>query len=182
VTTAKFLRNALAARMLVRLKRKPRFDDGRVDGRVVGVSAKLVAVAVVGEGIRPNGIQVFRLADIVSAAPAPYASFITRVFRMRGLHWPTLGRVKLTSWRALVESVRAPVVTIHREAREPDVCFIGKFVKTIREGGALMKIEPGGRWDLDEPLAVRWRDVTRIDFGGDYEDALVLVGGKAPIA
>lgn len=177
------LRDAWEAGTIVRLERTAHFGDGRVDGRVAGVSRQLVAIAVVGEGIRPNGIQVFRIADIVSAkAPAPYASFIQRVFRARRLRWPRLGKVELTSWRSLVETADAPVVTVHREARDPDVCHIGKFVRTNARRGTMVTISPDATWDVDELLDLAWRDVTRIDFGGDYEDALVLVGGRAPSA
>ena len=40
----------------------------------------------------------------------------------------------------------------------------------------LLEINPDASWDA-EPREYRLRDITRVDFGGDYEDALHLVGG-----
>lgn len=175
------LRQACEEGTIVRIERTARYGDGRVDGRIAGVTRRLVAVAVVGEGVRPNGIQVFRIADIVSAkAPAPYATFVRRAFGARGLRWPRLGKTELGSFRGLVETVGQPVVTVHREVRDPDTCYIGKFVRTNTEHGTMLTIGPDAVWDVDELLDVAWRDVTRIDFGGEYERALVLVGGRAP--
>jgi hypothetical protein len=179
--TRAVLRDACAARTIVRLHRKSRYGDGPVDGRVEGVSRDLVAIAVVGDGIRPDGIRVLRVADIVSAkVPAPYAGFIASAFRARGARWPKLGHAKLTSWRRLVETVSHPVVAVHCEGRAPDVCYVGKFTRTTAERGVMLNIRADASWDVDDPLDIAWRDVTRIDFGGDYEQALVLVGGRGP--
>lgn len=43
---------------------------------------------------------------------------------------------------------------------------------------SLLEIGPGASWD-DQPNEYKLRDITRIDFGGDYEQALHLVGGAA---
>ena len=60
------LRDALRSGRIVRIERRARFGAGRVDGRVVGLSRSLVALAIVGEGIDPNGIQVLRIEDVAS--------------------------------------------------------------------------------------------------------------------
>jgi len=39
-------------------------------------------------------------------------------------------------------------------------------------------IDPDAKWDPDEPDRFLIEDITRIDFGGQYEDALYRVGGE----
>ena len=71
-----------------------------------------------------------------------------------------------------------PLVTIHREKVEPDICEIGRVVQ-VRDGRvSLLEINPDATWNA-EPKQYRLRDITRVDFGGDYEEALGLVGGRA---
>jgi hypothetical protein len=73
-----------------------------------------------------------------------------------------------------------PLVTIHREQIEPDACWIGR-VKGIKRGRvSLLEINPDARWDA-HPTAYRLSEITRVNFGGDYENALHLVGGE-PVA
>lgn len=41
---------------------------------------------------------------------------------------------------------------------------------------SLLEIGPDALWD-DEPETYRLSEITRVDFGGAYEEALHLVGG-----
>jgi hypothetical protein len=71
------------------------------------------------------------------------------------------------------------VVTIHRENVDPDICQIGRVVAVDKDKVRLLEINPDASWD-SRPLVYRTREITRIDFGGSYEDALMLVGGPPP--
>ena len=42
---------------------------------------------------------------------------------------------------------------------------------------SLLEINPDATWDT-LPTTCRVSEITRVDFGGDYEGALDLVGGK----
>jgi hypothetical protein len=44
---------------------------------------------------------------------------------------------------------------------------------------SLLEINPDATWD-DTPSEYRLSEITRVNFGGDYEDALYLVGGSPP--
>jgi hypothetical protein len=46
---------------------------------------------------------------------------------------------------------------------------------------AMREITPAATW-LDEPSRFFCSEITRIDFGGPYEEALQLVGGNPPSA
>jgi len=45
---------------------------------------------------------------------------------------------------------------------------------------SLLEIGPDAVWD-DKPETYRLSEITRVDFGGDYEGALHLVGGSPRI-
>jgi hypothetical protein len=83
------------------------------------------------------------------------------------------------SWRApkLLSAGRAfPLVTIHREQVDPDVCWIGRVQGLDRGRVSLLEIGPDAQWD-DFPEEYRVKEITRVNFGGEYEGALHLVGG-----
>ena len=67
-----------------------------------------------------------------------------------------------------------PLVTIHRETVDPEVCWIGKVVSVVKGKVDLLEIGPDAKWD-DEPTVYRTSEITRVNFGGDYEEALRLV-------
>jgi hypothetical protein len=70
-----------------------------------------------------------------------------------------------------------PLLTIHRERVDPDVCWIGK-IEDIRQGQvSLLEINPDAKWDR-KPTSYSLSEITTIEFGGEYERALHLVGGS----
>ena len=73
----------------------------------------------------------------------------------------------------------APLVTLHTEVVDPTVCFIGRPARLTHRSVRLLEITPQGEWH-DRPTKWVFSDVTRVGFGGRYEDALALVGGPPP--
>jgi len=67
-------------------------------------------------------------------------------------------------------------VTIHREQVDPNVCWIGRVHGLDRSRVSLLEIGPDARWE-DSPEEYRVAEITRVSFGGEYENALHLVGG-----
>jgi hypothetical protein len=68
-------------------------------------------------------------------------------------------------------------VTIHREEADPEVCQVGRVISTGRGRVRLLEIHPDATWE-EHPTEYRLKEITRVDFGGDYEEALDLVGGS----
>lgn len=71
-------------------------------------------------------------------------------------------------------------MTIHTERVEPGVCFIGTPIGEITDRVTLREITPEAEWEDEEELR-SWKlaDITRIEFGGRYEEALLaLCEGK----
>ncbi len=69
-----------------------------------------------------------------------------------------------------------PLVTVHREAIDPEVCWIGRILGVERSRVSLLEITPDATWE-EKPECFRLSEITRVNFGGDYETALHLVGG-----
>jgi hypothetical protein len=70
-----------------------------------------------------------------------------------------------------------PLVTVHRERADSETCKIGRVIGLTKSRLSLLEIGPDAVWE-QKPSEVRLSEITRIDFGGGYEKALHLVGGK----
>ena len=72
-----------------------------------------------------------------------------------------------------------PLVTFHRDRVDPDCCWIGRVLDISQGYVSLIELAPNAIWDA-EPGYYRLTSITRVDFGGGYEEALYLVGGELP--
>ena len=170
---------AMASRSLVRITRKVEF--GAADGYVVNTSEHWVLLLLVGEGIAYAGFQAFRIQDVASLdAPSPRAAFYEAVLRKRGLRRPRTPKLNLSSVQELVLSAGRcfPLVTIHREKADPDVCHIGQVISASPVSVSLLEVTPDATWD-EVATTYRLAQVTRVDVGGPYEEALALVAVTA---
>ncbi len=173
------LRKAMRNRQLLRFKR--RFENTKIQGYVQAVGVRFFLLALVSDRIRFDGYECFRIGDIRTLQPHPYAAFIEAAIRKRKEKLGRPPRIDVSDIGKLLSSAAKafPLVTIHIEKIDPDVCFIGR-VDGVRDGRLLMlDILPDASWDRatgEYHLA----DITRVGFGGAYEDALYLVGGEPP--
>jgi hypothetical protein len=168
----------MGARQLVRIQR--RFEDAAIRGYVLSVGPTFFIVALISDRLWHDGFECFRLTDLASVEPDPYADFAERALHLRGLRRPRLPKVRLDSVGDIVRSAGTafPLIAIHREATDPDICRIGQVVAVNRTQVALLEIGPDARWDV-EPTVHSLRSITRVGFGGEYENALALVGGSS---
>ena len=174
------INEAIAQREFVRIRR--RFEDTSVHGYVLAAGSRHFLVALVNDRLWYDGFECFRLKDVRSIEPDPYASFAESALRLRGQRKPRTPRLNLESMQTLLASAALlyPLVTIHREKVEPDICRIGRIVATNAKEVTLLEIGPGAEWDeATETYPIK--EITRVNFGGGYEDALALVGGSGPI-
>jgi hypothetical protein len=156
------------------------FEQGCVNGYVLDIGPGWFLLALVGNGIRFDGFQCFRLCDVRKLqVPHPYAAFAEEALKKRSERLPKKPRVSVTSIKELLVSANQsfPLVTIHREKVDPDVCEIGRVVQVTDGQVSLLEINPDASWDA-EAKHYRLSDITRVDFGGEYEEALQLVGGR----
>ena len=158
------------------------YEEGSTQGYVLDIGPRFFLLGFVDDNIRFNGFQCMRLSDIRRLrVPDPYADFTVAALRKRGETLRKKPRVSLNSLPELLKSANRlfPLVTIQRERAKPDTCEIGRVVEITKSHVSLLEIGPDAIWD-DEPTEIPLREITRVDFGGAYEDALHLIGGNSP--
>lgn len=156
-----------------------RFEEPKVHGYVLDIGPKFFLLALVSDRIWFDGFECFRIADIRKLRPDPYERFAEQALKKRGEKRPRKPGVSLKNIRELLLTAgRAfPLVTIHREAIDPDVCWIGRILEVTPEIVKILEVDPDAVWE-DQPREYRLSEITHVNFGGDYEDALYLVGGE----
>ena len=83
--------------------------------------------------------------------------------------------VSLAGWREVLETAGAlfPLLVLHREKINPRVCLVGRVRSMTEKVLSLKEIDTDALWR--ETNRYRFRDLTKVDFGGGYEEALALV-------
>ena len=174
---------AIQLRVPSRLIREE-IDDGPLHGYVLGATSDLLLLAVVGDDIRLNGFTVLRIPDLTDMkVPERSAGFVAKALELRGEN-PTVPEVDLSSIVTVIRSASEgfPLITVHCEVEDPNACYIGQVFDLDDDRLLLTSIDTNAEWDMDEPEEFDIEEITRIDFGGQYEDALYLVGGDPPVS
>jgi hypothetical protein len=150
-----------------------------VRGYVLDVGPLFFLLSLVSDRIWFDGYECFRVADIRSVKPDPYAAFVEAALRKRKARRPRKPAVSVGGVADMVESAgRAfPLVSVHREDVDPSVCWIGRVLNVRRGRASLLEVDPEARWK-DHSTEYRLAELTRLSFGGDYEGALYLVAGE----
>jgi hypothetical protein len=142
------------------------------------VGPRFFLLALVSDRIRFDGFECFRCGDVKNLRPDLYTAFVEAALKKRCERRPKKPRVSVGGIEELLLSAGRsfPLVTIHREQVDPHECWIGR-VQGV-DGGrlSLLEIGPDARWE-DSPEKYRVAEITRVNFGGDYEDALHVVAG-----
>jgi hypothetical protein len=163
-------------RQFVRFRR--RFEDASIRGYILDIGPRFFLLALVSDRLWFDGFECFRIGDIRDLKPDPHAEFAVAALRKRREGRPKKPRISLASIEdILLSATKAfPLVTIHREQVRPDTCHIGRVTGIARGQVSLLEIDPDAIWDTT-PRRYRLTEITRVNFGGDYEDALHIVGG-----
>ncbi len=173
-------RLALALRDKLLVRFASALDRGTVNGYVLDIGPQFFLLALVSDGIRFNGFQCYRLSDVRKLrVPDKYAPFHEAVLKKRGERIPKKPPVVVSSLAELLLTANHafPLVTIHREKVDGGACWIGRVVDVAKGRVTLLEIGPRATW-RDRLEAYRLSEITRVDFGGDYEDALYLIGAS----
>lgn len=175
------LEHAQAAHLLVHVRRWIPHAD-RLEGFVVGIGADWVALQRLSDRITFDGWYLIRRKDIqaVSIDPEP-DSFEVRALQARDMWPPSAPEVNLEDAVGAITSSAglATMVSVFDEFDRPDVCWIGALVSVDADRLRLLEVNAHGGW-ARKPRAFDPADVTRLDFGGGYEEALLLVAGPPP--
>ncbi len=163
--------------------RRKRIDAHPLRGVVVDVGTDHALLQRLSDSIHLDGYSVFRITDVTDVELRPrYQYFYQRALRLRR-EWPRLPLgIDLVSIRRVIASAgtKVALLTLHREAISPDTCSIGTVRQLTEKSITLRWLTPNAKWDGDSPR-YRLADVTLLEFGGEYEDALArVVGARQP--
>ena len=175
---SELLKSAMKDETLIRFS--SRFEDNFVKGYVLAVGEKFFVLALVSDRIRFDGYECFRVADIRDPRPDPCASFVEAALKARNENKPRCP-IEVANIETLLTSATGeyPIIAIHQEAIDPDVCWIGRVLSVKSGVVSFLAMRPDASWEEDA-TDYNLRDITRVNFDGDYERALHLVGGDPP--
>ncbi|MEO6906784.1 MAG: hypothetical protein ABI210_02740 [Abditibacteriaceae bacterium] len=172
----KDLLKAIDLTQIVELDRTPEIKD-RLEGYVVGMSELFLMLHLVDpEYINLNGYVVLRMDDIRRYRVRDDKDFfLNRAFKLKGVNSVPQPEIDLSSFPSLLSTANLayPLINIQREIMDPDICFIGQLEKMTDKTVTLKEIDPAARWERIRRY--RFEDITRIQFGGGYEESLALV-------
>lgn len=171
------LEKARSVGTVVRLQRE-KFEDGWVNGFVTDLGLDYFAIEVISDSIRLNGFNCFRYSDITNCLiPAPHEVFLKKALTARNIARKKSPNFDISSLQNLLKSAgnAFPLITIHDD--EENNCHIGKVLDVSDVEVRLLEISPDATWD-DRPTPYYLDEITRVDFGGSYEEALFLVAAS----
>lgn len=160
---------------LVEMNRKP-IDPEPVWGFVLQRSKDLILLQVAAvDVVCLNGYSVFRNSDVRRLKVLPKDEFLIRALRLKDIAPSEPCGISVASWSQLLESVdhKFPLFTIHRERINNDVCNVGRLAAIYTASFALKEIDPQARWTRSRKY--NYEDLTRLDFGDGYADALAAL-------
>lgn len=149
-----------------------------VRGIVLDYSPELVLLANIDDNFYINGYIIVRNNDITAYRffDSPDSFFYQA---QKELHlFPDYSfKIDLTNIRSVCLNIHqyVPLVTIFKEKSE-DVCYIGHITTITDHSITLYEIDSDAEWETETRFYLR--KISRIDFGGGYENALWLVGKK----
>ena len=113
-------------------------------------------------------LQMFSLRRCEELAARSLCRICRDRLKKRSERRPKKPRVSVGSIEELLLSAgRAfPLVTIHREQVDPNVCWIGRMRGLDRSRVSLLEIGPDAKWE-DSPEEYRVAEITRVSFGGE---------------
>jgi len=155
------------------------YEPGSTLGYILDIGPEFFLLGYIDDRIRFNGFECHRVSDVRKLkVPAPNAEFITDALLVRHESIDRKPDIDLSNITALLRSASKlfPLITIHCEKINPDTCKIGKVIEVGDTRLRLLEIGPDAIWE-EKLTKIRLSDITRIDFGGGYEEALHLVGG-----
>lgn len=169
------IEDAQARGEIIRVYREG-LEDGWADGFVAGIGPDFFALQLIDMSCRIDGFSCLRYCDVTDlVVPGPHAQFLERALLARG-QTPCGGlAIDLTSLPTLIQSAGKafPLVTIHYE-KEDEACYIGRVQSVTASEVHMLDISPDAQWN-SMPTVRSLSGITRVDFGGAYEEALHLV-------
>ena len=147
-------------------------------GIPVEQSSEFLCLLNVDEHYTFNGFSLLRLEDIDCVSMwKERQDMVQHVLARRHLETPAM-RFSIADQEAGLPQILPriqnayPLVTIHREGIDDSVCYVGTVATLKKKSFVMNLLGTAAEWEGTRKF--RYSDVTRVDFGGKYEDALWL--------
>ena len=167
---------AAKARIAIRIFRGE-IEEASIDGFVAATGSNFFAVELISDAIYLDGFVCLRFKDVSSVVfPAPNWPFKKAALSLRDQQPKDDLTIDCETLSGLLRSVPETfgLVSVHTEIVDPDVCYVGKIANVDEDKLTLSSVSPDAKWH-DQRMEFRLSEVTRVDFGGSYEDALFQV-------
>ena len=151
------------------------FDRAPIDrdvlrGFALGWNTELTLIQVIDHvQFQLNGYAIFRNSDVKRWRSVPTDEFLARAAKLNKLRPSKPAGVRFASMQEAISSAgRAfPLITIHRERIDREVCEVGRLRRTSQRAMTILAISPQAEWEEEERYELR--DITLLEFGGAYE-------------
>jgi len=164
---------------LVQINRET-IDENPLEGFLIERTKDLLLLNLVNpDVICLNGYSVIRRHDVRKLKVRRKDSFLIRALNLKKLSPSKPRGISIASWPDLLVSLNRqfPLFTIHQEWLDSDVCYVGRFATRSATTFGMKEIDPDARWTRSR--SYKYKDLTRVDFGGGYEDALALLAAAS---
>lgn len=171
------LESAMADREIVKVWRQP-IDSDRLSGYVVGLSKTWILLQEIdGDAFVLDGYKAVRLADVSSLKAD--GSFAGEYFQRRGFFPQAQPDLDLTDLHSLLDSVseHCAMFMIEREIEEPGIGILGMSEGLNKRSLWMKKFSSNAKWIGTEKFKLK--DITSINFGGGYVNALIWMDTQA---
>ena len=152
-------------------------DETPWHGFLVIESESLVVLHRVSDRYDLDGYCAFRREDIESITESfEKLDLIQRALHLKGQEPAKPEHIDAASMRRLMASAQAEfgVLVIEREKVQPDEVEVGTVRMTSDDTYVLRWLSTTAEWENDD-RAFRYRDVTKLEFGAEYEQTLLSV-------
>lgn len=149
-------------------------DDAWDEGFVAAQGDDIFALQVIDKACQLDGFSCARYQGITECSPAPHIEFVQKAMRLRHEE-PAELALDMSSFAALLTSAVKvfPLASIFLNG-DDSVCYIGKVAAVGESELSLLEISPDAKWHAT-PTAFSLDEISRVDFGGRYEEILYLV-------
>ena len=148
-------------------------------GVPIAVGDVWVVLVRIDDRIAPAGFDALRVDDIrVVRETFRGRSFYIRGLRARRYSIPALPDLDLGSTAGLLRSVSRffSLLVLSREGLSPDTVDVGVLARASGRTSSLRLIRPNAQWIRGHSVYQN-ADITRVGFGGEYEETLAAVAG-----
>jgi hypothetical protein len=163
---------------IIEIKRK-KISSDITRGIILDYSSNNILLACLNDCFYLNGYTLIRKKDITDYCINDESQyFLFRAQQELGLYPKYSFNVDLNNIKSVCEEIHnfSPLITVFKEKSEDIAAYIGVITKITECTFSLYEIDSNAEWDKEHIL--NFQKISKINWGGGYENALWQVGKK----